>query len=206
MGSTPSLRERNRLRAREDILDAATEALGSELGAEFSLEQLSARAGLSRGTIYSHFPGGREEIIRAAYLREAEIVRDRGLELRAGADSVPERIVALARALVEIASTPSGRFYGRAGTSADGGLTLLLQGAMGGTSRYFEELIRQDLEEAAASGQLAESAAPSSVAVLFTGAMRAAGGAAAQDPSQAASLIAAMERVTSSVVGSQQRT
>ena len=80
-----SLRERNKLRARADILDAAAELLSEAGYAGTTLEELSRRAGLSRGTLYAYFPEGRDQIVREVYLRISGEVYDRGSALRAEA-------------------------------------------------------------------------------------------------------------------------
>ena len=79
-----SLRERNRLRTRSDILDAAAEMLGEGGYAGLALEEVSQRAGLSRGTVYAHFPGGRDDVVREVYLRVADAVHARGLKSSRG--------------------------------------------------------------------------------------------------------------------------
>ena len=144
-----SLRERNRIRTRGDILDTTAELLGSEGYGATALEVLSQRAGISRGTIYAHFPGGRDEIVREVYLRIADGVYVRGISLRDSLTDPAHRITALAFALVEATKEPAGRFYGVMGPDLVGALS----GVLGSTSRSFEELIAQDLklaQEAAA--------------------------------------------------------
>jgi TetR/AcrR family transcriptional repressor of lmrAB and yxaGH operons len=183
------LRERNRLRTRGDILDAAAEALGEKGYAETTLEELSQRAGLSRGTLYAHFPGGREEIAREVYLRIADAVYVRGISLREETQEVAGRIAALARALVEATSTPAGRFYGVMGPD----IVPVLSGVMGSTSKSFEALIRLDLSAARAAGQLQEDAEIDALAAAFSGAIRASGARAATDPGTAEQQVAAVK-------------
>jgi len=172
------LRERNRLRTRADILDAAAEALGEGGYAATTLEELSRRAGLARGTLYAHFPGGREEIVRAVYLRVAEEVDERGRALRALEHGAPDRIAALARALTERTATPSGRFYGN--TAAD--VVPLLDGVTGGTSAAFEDLIRADLAAERDAGRLAAGADLDALTIAFSGALRASAARSAVAP------------------------
>lgn len=189
MKPATSLRERNRIRTRNDILDAAAEALGQGDGSDFTVDLILQRAGLSRGTLYSHFPGGRDEILRAVYLREAEIVRERALELREAATTIPERISALATAFVEVVATPEGRFYGRVGGGEEMILSPLLAGVSGGTSSFFEELVRKDLEEAARENLLVKGVQPATAATVLSGAMRAAGAAASRAPASGPDLV-----------------
>ena len=192
MKPATSLRERNRIRTRNDILEAAAEALGQGDGSDFTVDLVVQRAGLARGTLYSHFPGGRDEILSAVYLREAEIVRQRALELRGAATTIPQRISALAAAFVEIVSTPAGRFYGRVGAGDETILSPLLAGVSGGTSSFFEDLVRSDLEEAAREGILAEGVQPGAAATVLSGSMRAAGSAASRHPEDGPELVDAI--------------
>ncbi|NKX49166.1 TetR/AcrR family transcriptional regulator [Arthrobacter deserti] len=183
------LRERNRLRTRADILDAAAEILSGSGYAGTTLEELSRQAGIARGTLYAHFPGGREEIVREVYLRIAETVYVRGIGLREATQDTAGRIAALARALVEATSTPAGRFYGVMGAD----IVPVLSGVMGGTSRSFEDLIRLDLSAARAAGRLREDADVDALAAAFSGAIRASGARAATGPGTAEQQVAAVK-------------
>lgn len=60
-------------KARDRIIDAA-EACFSHFGvAKTTLEDIAAEAGVSRATVYRYFDGGRDEIILAVVLREANM-------------------------------------------------------------------------------------------------------------------------------------
>jgi TetR/AcrR family transcriptional repressor of lmrAB and yxaGH operons len=193
------LRERNRLRTRGDILDAAAEILSESGYAGTTVEELSQRAGLARGTLYAHFPGGREEIVREAYLRIADAVYVRGISLREQAVEVPDRIAALARALLEAAATPAGRFYGVMGSDMVAVLTGA--GVPVGTSKSFEDLIRRDLEEARAAARLRQDAPTAALATAFCGAIGAAGTKVAADPGSAEEQIAAIRLLAQGLLG-----
>ncbi|MDQ1130694.1 TetR/AcrR family transcriptional regulator [Microbacterium sp. SORGH_AS_0888] len=185
------LRERNRLRTRNDILDAAAHLLSEKGYAETTLEELSQRAGLSRGTLYAHFPQGRDEIVQEVYLRIADGVYLHGVTLRDDSTNIIDRITALARALVEATSRPDGRFYGIMGAD----IVPILSRVMGGTSRSFEALMKQDLHEAQDAGLLPPSAPVDAVATALTGAIRASGAAAALDPATAENHIEAVRYI-----------
>lgn len=171
-------RERNRLRTRNDILDAAAQLLSEDGYAGTALEKIGRVAGLARGTIYAHFPSGREEIVRCAYLRQAEAVIQRGKALRADVHGAPERIAALARALTEASADPRGRFYGVMGPD----LATVLAGVTGSASRSFENFIRDDLAAARTAGGLGPTADIEALTIALSGALRASGARAAADP------------------------
>lgn len=173
-----SQRERNRLRTRNDIMDAAAQLLSDGGYAGTALEKIAGLAGIARGTIYAHFPGGREEIVRAVYLRLAEAVLHRGAELREEAEGLVERTRALARALTEASADPRGRFYGIMGPD----LAPVLAGVTGTASRSFENFLRDDLILAQQEGRLVPGADTDALANTLNGALRAAGTRAATDP------------------------
>ncbi|RZU60480.1 TetR/AcrR family transcriptional regulator [Zhihengliuella halotolerans] len=186
------LRERNRLRTRGDILDAAAEALGTGGYAATTLEELSRRAGLARGTLYAHFPGGREEIVQAVYLRVAEEVDERGRALRELENGAPDRIAALARALTERTAAPSGRFYGN--TAPD--VVPVLSGVSGATSAAFETLIREDLAAEQEAGSLDAQADLAALTTALSGALRASAARTALNPETVEAQVEAVHSLT----------
>lgn len=182
------LRERNRLRTRGDILDAAAVLLGSEGFGGTTVEALSRTSGVSRGTIYAHFPGGREEIVQEVYQRIADAVNVQGVSLREGVDDPAARIAALARALVQATREPEGRFYGVMGPD----VVPVVAQIMGSTSRSFQALISQDLGDARAAGRLPEEAPVEALAAALVGAIRNAGATAALEPERSDQLVEAV--------------
>jgi len=171
-------RERNRVRTRNDILDAAAQLLSDAGYSGTTLQEVSRLAGIARGTVYAHFPAGRDEIVRAVYLRLADQVAERGNELHAQADGLEMRIRALARALTEASADPKGRFYGIMGAD----LAPVLAGVTGTASRSFENYIRDDLAMALHEGLLVPGADIEALTVALSGALRASGSRAATDP------------------------
>ncbi|WP_432514552.1 TetR/AcrR family transcriptional regulator [Kineococcus sp. SYSU DK001] len=196
----PSLRERNRSRTRHDVLDAASRLL-DETGAVdqdgvFTLELVGQRAGVSRGTLYTHFPGGRDEIVRSAYQRLSAWVLDRALELREPATTTTDRIRALAQALLDVLGQPGGRFYCTTGQEVAG----LLVGTTGRTSTVVGHLIEDDLRTAQEAGALPAGVDVAVLATLLGGAIRAAGDAAARDGVPARALLDGLATLTSSLL------
>jgi AcrR family transcriptional regulator len=184
MTATPSLRERNRARTTAEILDAAALLLGDPAGATFTLEDLAQKAGVSRGTIYAYFEGGRDQIVREVYVRAAAHVRERAELLREQQTEPADRITALARGFLEVAAHPTGRFYGAVRPD----VAAIVADRLGSTSGRVSELILEDLREVEAKG-LASGLDPALVATLLSGAMRAAGERAAREPAEVDELI-----------------
>lgn len=171
-------RERNRVRTRNDILDAAAQLLSEAGYSDTTLQEISRLAGIARGTVYAYFPSGRDEIVRAVYLRLADEVTQRGTALHAQAEGLEMRICALARALTEASADPKGRFYGIMGAD----LVPVLAGVTGTASRSFENYIRDDLTVAFHEGLLVPEADVEALTVALSGALRASGSRAAADP------------------------
>lgn len=185
MTPPPSLRERNRVRTRNEILDSAAILLGEPSTSSFTLEELGHRALVSRGTIYAYFPGGRDEVITEVYVRAATHVRERAELLRSEQITTADRISALARGFLETAAQPEGRFYG----SVRPEVATIVAHHLGSTSIRITELINDDLLTAQKAGLLDASVNCSLVGTLLAGAIRAAGERAAREPDAVEALI-----------------
>ncbi len=57
---------------REDILRAALEVFAERDFAEATTKAIAEKAGVTQGLIYFYFPGGKEELFRAAFQHEAQ--------------------------------------------------------------------------------------------------------------------------------------
>jgi AcrR family transcriptional regulator len=70
-GSEPGLRERNKLKRRDSILDAALSILDDEPAASVAVDRVATLAELSPATVYN-LVGGRDDIVRAIMVRIIE--------------------------------------------------------------------------------------------------------------------------------------
>lgn len=68
---TLSLKEKQRHEREELILQAAQEVLSEKGYYEVSMDEIAARVGIAKGTIYSHFPG-KEELVLAIFRRNLQ--------------------------------------------------------------------------------------------------------------------------------------
>lgn len=74
-------------RTRQNIIDAVVSVVEAASLEELALEAVAKQAGVARATIYRHFPGGRDELVRATIEREvANFWRDLALAVEAEAD------------------------------------------------------------------------------------------------------------------------
>jgi AcrR family transcriptional regulator len=83
--------------ARQRVVDAAEQCFAQYGVAKTTVEDVARLAGISRATIYRHFPGGRDEIVLAALLASAnEFLPQLPARLRTArslADSIVELVV-----------------------------------------------------------------------------------------------------------------
>ncbi len=79
---------------REEILRAALEVFAEREFAEATTKAIAEKAGVTQGLIYFYFPGGKEELFRAAFEREAQRALA-GLDLtqELSADGPPETAI-----------------------------------------------------------------------------------------------------------------
>lgn len=193
------LRERNRIRAREDILVAISLLLGERPYAGISIDDIAQRAGVSRGTIYAYFPDGRDQMVREAYLRVAESVIAEGSARHDREAGAAERVLGFATALVGAATTPEGRFYGLMGPD----IMSAIASVTGTSSRSFQQALSADLRDAAERGVLPKDAPVEEIAIALSGAVREIGGVAARDPSRVPQLLLGLRIICDALLGPQ---
>ena len=191
------LRQRQKARTRHELLDAALETF-SEVGFGLAtVEAIAARAGASKGTVYAHFPDGRDGLFRELYQELSNRTVERARQLHQEAADLLSQIRALAQALLEVSSEPKvGLFFSIQGPA----LVQALEPVTGRASGAFAEMLAQDLRSASEQGLLATSADPAVVSAVIIGAMRAAGNLVAEQPDKIGELIDAIEDLARGLV------
>lgn len=187
--ATLTLRERNRLRTRREFLDAALVVFAEVGYGSASVENIAARAGASKVTLYSYFPHGREELFRELYEEiNAELI-DRVTAIYNGEGDFATHVLGATTALMDVAQRPMvGRFY----SIDDPALDEALAPVRGHASHVMAKLIAEDLSTAADAGLLASTASPRALAELIVGAMRAALNEVARKNAAGADVLEAM--------------
>ncbi|MGQ4601169.1 TetR family transcriptional regulator [Nocardia sp. R6R-6] len=164
-----SLRERNRLRTRQELLDAALEVFAESGYGSATVDSIAARAGASKVTLYSYFPQGREELFRELYEQINNELITTATEVYASEGHFTARILALTEALMSIGERPLvGRFY----SIDDPALDTALNPVRGHASRVIVDLIANDLATERRLRVLRTTAEPAAIAQLLVGAMR----------------------------------
>jgi len=133
-----------------------------------TIEEIAARAGASKGTVYAHFPDGRDGLLRELYTDASQRTLTRARELHEHATDLTDQAVALTQATLEIATEPMlGAFYLINGP----GLPQALGPVLGQTAEEFTKILTADLDQA----DLTTGVIPRVVAPLLVGAIREAG-------------------------------
>ena len=184
-----SLRERNRLRTRRELLDAALEVFAESGYGSATVENIAARAGASKVTLYSYFPQGREELFRELYEEINDEVIEKVMAVYAGDGEFTSRVVAVTESLLEIAQRPLiGRFY----SIDDPALDEALAPVRGHASHVCADLIARDLAAAQEAGGVKTTAAPEAIGELLVGAIRSALSQVARERAKPADILTAM--------------
>lgn len=187
-GSGLSLRERNKLRTRQAVLDAALAVFAEQGFGGATVESIAARAGASKVTVYSYFPQGREELFRQLYEEINTELLHRATMLWDQSDGLVDRITAALQALLEIGARPLvGRFY----SIDDPALEAALSPVLGHASAIFQRKIAEEIAQWHAVGALRTEADPTALARLLVGASRAALGEVARSPGRSEELLTA---------------
>jgi AcrR family transcriptional regulator len=88
-----SLREKNRLRTRDEVLDAAERLLSRSETANFSMRELAKEAGMSFATPFNHF-GSKGAVVRELSVRVIERMAERFRHERPSGDAT-DRVLAM---------------------------------------------------------------------------------------------------------------
>lgn len=192
-----SLRERNKLRTRQELLDAALAVFAESGYGSATVEAIAARAGASKVTLYTYFPLGREELFREIYERINNDLLEQANETYAQHEaSYVERIMALTQSLMSVADSPGiGRFY----SIEDPALDVALDPVRGHASRVWTDLIATDLAQAREDGAITTDADPHALAVLLVGAMRSALSDVSQNRASSEAILSAFEALVNAL-------
>src|SRR3954465_12188486 len=99
-----SLRVRQRLRTREDLIRAAIEVIAVNGLDAATVDRITGRAGTSRATLYAHFPGGRTDLLAEAYQTMGRDLVDAASILAARQANWIDRLCAYPSAMLELAA------------------------------------------------------------------------------------------------------
>lgn len=169
MPEVTPLRQRRREQTRREVVDAVIQVISEEGLDDATIDRVAKQSGISRGTIYAHFPEGREELLRSAYARLGRdlVVRSRSAVNRAA--DWAEALTELARELLQLSSDSKlGYFYNIAGP------TLVTENERGIGSGASVALIADVLKHAQQRSVLGGDIAVEATAELLVGSLREA--------------------------------
>lgn len=103
----------------EQLISAAMPILAEDGFADFSLDEVTARAGVTRKLLYHYFPRGRQDVVRAVAQRAGHELTDGWITDES--IPLPERLAANVGRVIEHAMMPSDawRIYRLARAAAD---------------------------------------------------------------------------------------
>ncbi|KIQ18442.1 hypothetical protein RU01_07670 [Rhodococcus sp. MEB064] len=137
------------------------------------MENIAERAGAAKGTLYTYFPQGREQLFCELYEEINGELIDTATAIHAAESGFVDRVVAMTSAVADVAARPKlGRFY----AIDDPSLDQALSPVRGHASSVIAQLIAEDYAELLArQDPIGTPFADShTVAELLTGAMRTA--------------------------------
>jgi AcrR family transcriptional regulator len=164
------LRQRQRDFTRTHILAAGLEAFAERGYSQVTVDWLLERCGCARGTFYSYFPGGRDELFQAIYrqigeefaARFAEVLDDAG-------DDLAAVIHGAAEILMDISSEPGkGRFFMIEAPA----LPHVLGATLGRTSRGIATALSERIQLAQSRGSIDKSLDADQLSQLAVGMLR----------------------------------
>jgi AcrR family transcriptional regulator len=151
--------------ARQRLLNAAESCFRRHGLSKTTLEDIASAANVSRQTVYNHFPGGREELLEAVFLRDVQGQIDRALAIMRESSTFADGVVTAItfsvmdtrRAIAE--QSPLGLLF----TPDAAGITTSLAGA---SAVYFDrsrDNFRPFLERARDAGELRDGLDPDAI-------------------------------------------
>ncbi|MCY1159338.1 MAG: TetR family transcriptional regulator [Citricoccus sp.] len=175
-----SLRARQQLRTRQDLVRATLEVINATGMDNATVQRITHAAGMSRATLYAHFPDGRPELLAEAYQALGRKLIRTAEGYRTQAATGTDRICAYAQAMLDLASQRElGLFYNVSGPQLVG----MKRRGIG--SQTTLNNITTELEHAQSQGRVDTDLDVESIAALLVGAIREAGIDASRDPSVA---------------------
>lgn len=177
-----TLRERRREQTRAELVAGVLDVIESNGFEKLTIDRIATAAGVSRGTVYAHFPGGLTELVTAAYAHIGHrIVATTTVGIEE-AQNWQEELRAHAQAMFDFAaSSRTGYFYNVSGPAFIGSGDA--RGIGSGASRA---MISETLARVQQDGRLRSGIVPDALATLLVGAIREASTAVASGAAEPA--------------------
>lgn len=194
-----SLRERNKLRTRQELKSAALQVFAEEGFAGSSVDKIAKVAGTSKGTAYVYFPEGLDDIYREIYIDLSEGLLEDARERRAEETTPDNRILALGEALLELSSSREhGAFYSLLSPE----MRPVLASVLGKGSKEYMQMLSEDLHALKVAGQSAEKTGEDTLALLIVGAFREAAKTVSANPRKKKQMLAGIKALVTGLLAS----
>lgn len=168
-----SLRARQKAFARSQFLEEGLRLFDERGYAEATIEELASRCGCAKGTIYAHFPDGKDELVREIYVAIGEDFDRRfAALLETAGESILDCVDAAAEVLMAISAEPGkGQFFMISAPA----LPSVLGDKLGRTGRGITGAIAERIGAAQRAGEVDAAVDPVVVSQLVLGMLREAG-------------------------------
>jgi AcrR family transcriptional regulator len=187
------MRTRQREFARAQFIEVGLDLFHERGYAQTTIEELAARCGCAKGTVYAHFPGGKDELFRDIYTTiGAEFDERFRTKLASSGDDVVGYIEAAAAVLMEISAQPGkGRFFMIEAPA----LPHVLGSALGRTGRGIIKGLSERIESAQRKGNADPDLVPQHVSYIVLSMLRELGIRVAEGVATPEELMAALDGI-----------
>lgn len=192
------LRERRQQRVRDDLIAATLNLVATDDIGAATIDRITAESGMSRATLYAHYPAGRDDLLRDTYNAVGTTLLERARANAAAADTWNSRILAYAAAMLDFSKDPQlGAFYNISGPHLVG-----FRAERGIGSQGFFDAFCEQLRLAASTGAIDANIDVESTATLLTGSLRDAGIETSRNPARAAAFLDSFDRLLTGLTAS----
>lgn len=166
-----SLRERRKLATRRELVDATLEIIRADGVDAAGVGRIARDAGMARATLYAHFPGGRDELLREAYGALGQRLVAETMSAVGADRSLIGAATAIADAMLALAQDSAlGHFYNVSGPA------LIPAGSSRGAGSFATRtVLREVIASAREAGEVGSDVDPEATAAQLVGALRQMG-------------------------------
>ncbi|MGO4103494.1 TetR/AcrR family transcriptional regulator [Leifsonia sp. YAF41] len=185
------LRKRRQQRVREDLIAATVNLVSTGDLAAATIDRITAESGMSRATLYAHYPAGRDDLLRDTYNAVGSALLAQARQGASSAETWNAKILAYAAAMLEFSTDPRlGSFYNISGPHLVG-----FRAERGIGSQGFFDAFCEQLRDAVSAGAIDASIDVESTATLLTGSLRDAGIETSRNPARASAFLDSFDRL-----------
>jgi len=163
---------RNKIRLQNDLLEATLDLFCESGFSACTVDNVAQYAGCAKATVYSYFPGGRDEMLCTLYERISDELSSQAKKMWETAKTSQDRIIAISDSLLTLSTRSRiGKFYAQLNPL----LIPVLEPVAGKGSKLYTDMLSRELS------QVSNSHADV-LATLLVGSLREAAVKVAENP------------------------